>query len=338
MARRPTISDVARAAGVSVGTASNVVNCKGRHSETTRARVMQAAECLHFAPNALIRSLQTGTTNTVGVFIWRVFVGAWHEMTLGLLQGISRGLAEASRDVLLYSRHPHEGELQPVYFLDGRVDAVILAPGGLPRDGLQHLTASGLPTVTMYQSDVPDGVGSVRIDNCGGVAAVVDHLVELGHRKIAFVSPAYSDDFRERREAFRVARDRHGLDPREEWLRCDSDVGESDVAGIVARLATSGDRPTAIVAGNDGYAITALGVIEGLGLEVPREVSVTGFDDIGAARASNLTTVRQPADEVGFSAARMTLQMLNGTNGERPNAVLPVQLVTRGTTAPPAQV
>ncbi len=335
MARLSTIADVARAAGVSVGTASNVLNGKGRHADATRARVIQAAARVHFAPNALIRSLQTGTTNTIGVFTWRVYLGAWHDMTLDLLRGISKGLAETSRDMLLYARHPHEGNVDPAYFLDGRVDAVILAPGGLAPSELNVLAQSSLPIVTLYQSSIPSSVASVRIDNRSGIRAAVDHLVRLGHRRIVFLSPDYSDDFCERRDEYLNSLDRHGLEPKPEWAPLASLGRDADVEPSIARIASMSERPTALVCGNDGVAIAALDALRAHRLRVPGLMSVTGFDDSAASRNADLTTVRQPAEEVGMQAARYVEELLSGKTGDQCRSLLPVKFIVRGTTAPP---
>ena len=335
VARHPTINDVARAAGVSVGTVSNVLNRKGRHSDATRAKVIRAAASMHYRPNALIRSLQTGTTNTIGVFTWRVYLGAWHDMTLDLLRGISKGLAETSRDVLLYARHPHEGDVDPGYFLDGRVDAAILAPGGLSPEGLEQLASSSLPVVTLYQSRIPASVASVRIDNASGIHATVEHLVKLGHRRIAFLSPAYSDDFCERRQAYLDAMERHDLAPRAEWAPLGELEREGDAGEMMDYMLGTRVLPTAIVCGNDGVAIAALRALRERGFAVPQDLSVAGFDDSAAAQSEDLTTVRQPAEEVGMTAARFVEALLCGARGEECRAVLPVQLITRGTTASP---
>jgi DNA-binding LacI/PurR family transcriptional regulator len=337
LARHPTISDVARAAGVSVGTVSNVLNGKGRHSAATRARVIRAASSLYYRPNALIRSLQTGTTNTVGVFTWRIYLGAWHDMTLDLLRGISRGLALKGRDMLLYARHPHEGDVEPAYFLDGRVDAVILAPGGLSPADLEQLATTSLPIVTLYQSAIPPSVASVRIDNASGIAAIMDHLVALGHRRIAFVSPVYSDDFRERRQAYWDGLERHALAFSQEWSSLGMLPRETEVGAALQSLISMRDRPTALVCGNDGVALSAIQALSGMGLSVPADVSVTGFDDSPASASADLTTIRQPAETVGSQAAEYVEALLSGARGQDCRITLPVMPIFRGSAAPPRQ-
>jgi LacI family transcriptional regulator len=334
VARRATISDLARAAAVSVGTASNVLNGKGRHAETTRLRVIEAARNLQFVPNALIRSLQTGTTNAVGVFTWRLERGDWHDVTFDVLRGISRGLAEHGMDVLLYAAHPHEHNVEATYFLDGRVDAVVLAPGGLDREGIEAVAGAGVPVVALYQSDVPERVASVCIDNRMGVFDAMAHLVALGHRRIAFIGPTYTEDFRERRDAYGAGLARHGL--RFDPDMCSAEgLGTPDTVGPeLARLLSLGRAPTALLCANDGYALAVLELLRQREVAVPNSVSVVGFDGSAQALTVGLSTVRQPAEEVGAQAAQYARALVGGATLTECRTTLPVTYVAARTTAP----
>jgi len=332
--RRSTIAQVAELAGVSVGTVSNVLNGKGRFSETTRRRVLWAASELHFVPNALIRSLQSGKTNTVGVFTWRLHLGGRRNVSLDLLRGISRGLSEGSLDALLYSRHPHEGEVEPSFFMDGRVDGIILAPGGLPKEGVAALAEAGVRAVLLYQTYVPEPLAAVTIDNSSGVAAAVQKLIQLGHRRIAFISPLYSDDFRERYETFRSTLEANGITADRRLAATDVPDHGEELDQAVLNLIRRADPPTGIIAGNDGIALRVLEVLRSAGVHVPADISVIGFDDSPEAQALRLSTVRQPAEEVGYQAARLLCAMLRGERLSSQRVHLPVQFVDRETTAP----
>jgi len=212
--RWTTLRDVAKRAEVSVSTASKAFNNKSQVAPQTRQRVLQAAADLHFTPNALIRSLQRGKTNTVGVFTWPVRVHPARHITMHLLQGIADGIAETRHDLLLYSHFPGRAEQVPVTtFLDGRIDGVILGPHALSAEGLESLAAAGLPTVVLYHEPVPETMGMVGIDNVAGVLATVDHLVDLGHRRIAFYAPLSSFDFRKRLEGYRQGLEWRGIPP-----------------------------------------------------------------------------------------------------------------------------
>lgn len=274
----------------------------------------------------------------MGVFTWRLHLSTHHSVALSLLRGISLALSETSYDALLYARHPHEGGVEPTYFLDGRVDAVILAPGGLTEAGVASLAASGLPGVLLYEREAPGNLASVSIDNMGGVSAAMDHLVRLGHRRIGFVGPLYSRDFRERLAAYEHSLARHGLARQPRWVATDVTETDDVVADAVRCMIRAEEPPTALVAGNDGIALSVLAAARGLGLGVPGDLSVVGFDGSDAGRLANLTTIAQPAENVGATAARYVADLLGGRPGDQCRSELPVRFVARETTGPPAYV
>jgi LacI family transcriptional regulator len=334
--RRTTIADIARRAGVSVGTVSNVFNGKGRFTPSTRERVLQAAAELHFTPNALIRSLQTGKTYVIGVFTWPITSGITQDFNLLLLKGILSGLAAVRYDALLYSRHPHESDVPVTMFLDSRVDGVIIAPGGLSSDDLETLAGSGLPVVALYQSPVPARMGAVNIDNLAGLGAAMDHLVRLGHRRIAFYAPLFAHDYTERLLGYRLGLERHSIpfDPALQIVP-EGDYRE-EIGAACDRLLALADPPTALIAGNDSIALIFLREFAQRGVRVPKDISLVGFDDVPvASEPPGLTTIRQPVEEVGCIAATLAHRMICGHPADECRAVLPVELVVRGTTAPP---
>ena len=334
--RRTTIADIAQQAGVSVGTVSNVLNSKGRHSQSTRQRVLDVAASLNYAPNALIRSLQTGRTNAVGVFSWRVQPLSLADTGAALLSGIAAGLAESRYDVLLYSVHPHEGEVPVSLFLDGRVDGLIAVPGGSFDDDLSAVSRAGVPTVALYQGTPTDGIAAVNIDNVSGVLAAIDHLAELGHTRIAAYTPVYNFDFEQRLKGYRMGLGRRGLSADPALYAPAVLNSPAKVASSVDRLLGLPDPPTAVLAGNDGLALAVLEELTRRGIEVPGDVSVVGFDDAPiASLGPGLTTVRQPAEEVGRTAGRFVTAMIDGARPDDCRALLPVDLVVRGTTGPP---
>lgn len=337
MKKRVTIAEIARKAGVSVGTASNVFNGKGRFAPSTRDRVLQVATDLSFAPNALIRSLQSGKTHTIGVFTWAVTSDPARDVTMLLLKGLSDSIAESGYDTLLYSHLPHHGEAPASRFLDRRIDGLILGPGGVSPAGLAALAQSHVPVVALYETSIPDGVGSVNIDNLNGVIAAVDHLVELGHRRIAFHAPTFTHDFRERAAGYRMGLERHEIqfDPS---LRLTPGAEYCAEAGATCDyLLGIPEPPTAVIAADDRTARAFLEELRNRGVSVPREMSVVGFDDAPAAAIPpGLTTIRQPAEDVGRTAAKLLRSIMAGAPAETCRTVLPVELVVRGTTAAPA--
>jgi LacI family transcriptional regulator len=331
----PTIRDVAERAGVSAGTASRALNGHDRVSPATRLAVQAAADELHYVPNALIRSLQSGRTNTVGLFLWRVEPSAPASIATALVQGLLASLGEADRDALFYHRHPHEQQGTPAYFLDGRVDGVILAPGFLSHADITTLVQAGMPLVALYQGSAGGAAGTVNVASRAGASMAVRRLVELGHRRIAFVAPAYTFDYQERRAGWAEALAANGLpiDP----ALCPEIASEHgpEIPCSVRGLMALDRPPSAIVAGDDAVAMCVLDELGSLGVAVPRRVSVVGFDDVlPAGEERCLSTLRHPATEVGLTAGRFMGRLLSGVDPSECRAVLPVSYVERGTTGP----
>ncbi len=336
MARRlPTIRDVAAQAGVSVGTASKALNNQGRISTETRAAVVRAAEELRFAPNALIRSLQRGRTGTVGLLTWPVRESATHSVDLAILTGVSHGLAAVETDMLIYARCT--GRDLTTTLLDGRVDGAILVPYELEWTTLMSIAEAGLPAVALYQTEVPQGIGLVRVDNASGVRASVRHLVELGHRRIAFYAPLVAPDFVERCDVYKAALVEEGLqgDP---MLCCSPADYHESLVPIWQTWKSLPEPPTALIVGNDTLAVRWLELLREDSSALAANLSVIGFDDAPiASMGVNLTTVRQPGVQVGELAAMFVTRLINGVSADECRRILPVELVIRSTTGPVAK-
>lgn len=338
-----TIRDVAARAGVSVGTASKAFNNKGALSVETREKVLRAATDLHFTPNALVRSLQRGQTHTIGAFTWPVRGSAMQDITMAILKGVSEGVASTYRDLLLYSHPPIEFSYplptghQPVTaatFLDGRVDGLILGPSVVNDEALEMLANSQLPVIVLYKHDIPLRMGSVTIDNTSGVFSLIEHLVGLGHKRIAYSSPLNTPDFRERFDAYSDALSTFGMavDPELLFVHNQQRFNEQDAADwfLCRKFA-----PTALVAGDDSLAFMWMNVLDSIGKRVPCDISVVGFDDCpSAANSPGLTTVRQPAEEVGRTAALFVNKLIGGADPNECRIKLTTELIIRGSTGP----
>ncbi len=334
MAGTPTIRDVAAKARVSVGTASRALSGGEHVAPKTLEAVRSAAAELNYVPNALIRSLQTGKSRIVGLYLWRLDLehaaSAVYALTLGLVQS----LTEINYDALIYHHHPFERHETISYFMDGRADGVILAPGALEPEELGQLARSGVKVVALYDASVPTNVACVDIDNRGGVTDAIRSLAELGHTRVALIAPEYTHDYRERRRAWEAAAVDLGLqaDPRL-GPRITSEHGD-EVPQAVAALLDLPEPPTAIVAGDDLIAETILEALRGLGVSVPGSMSVVGFDGHPeVVDKYDLSGVVQPALQVGMVAGRMMGRLLAGDDPADCRIVLPVQFVERGTTA-----
>ncbi|PGH51255.1 LacI family DNA-binding transcriptional regulator [Streptomyces sp. Ru87] len=331
---RTTSRDVARAAGVSQATVSLVLGDKwrGRVSERTAGTVREAARELGYRPNLAARNLRLGRTRTAllvvpaltSEFFARVYTGA---------NGVA---AEHGFGVVLYPSPVGTGPaLDPFDSARAALDGVIAS--SMAADTLSGMRGGGLPLV-MLDSDPRAGTGTaatVNLDIADGMRQVARHLLALGHRRFAHLAAAVDSwTFRERAGALtRAVAAVPGPALARESAALEVEAGRR-AAERVLRVAAE-RRPTALVCDDDLLAAGACKAARGLGLRVPEDVSVTGFDDLALATAVDpeLTTVRLPAEAVG---ARGMTALLDALDGRVPDtAPLPVLLVPRASTGPP---
>ena len=335
--RRPTISDVARAAGVSLGAVSFALNGRPGVAPETRDRILAAAKELGWTPSHRARALAASRALAVGLVIARP------PETLGsdpffteFIAGIGLALAPLGQSLLLQVEPDRERELAGYRRLaaEGRVDGVFLTDlrVGDPRPAL--LAEVGLPAVWIGPDCVGSSLPCVAVDDRPGIVAAVAHLVELGHQRIAHV--AGPDEFVHgvsRREAWAGALKAAGL-PEGPCVRSDfSAQGGADATKVLLDLA---DPPTAIVYANDLMAIAGMAAAAARGFDVPRDLSITGFDDteVTGHLQPALTTVHTDAYAWGKAAAEQLVAVIDGR--ETSNADLPPpHLVIRASTAPP---
>lgn len=340
MAKRVTLDDVARHAGVHKATASRALNDRTRHQVNgeTLERVRRAAKELGYQPDVVARSLRTASTRTIGIIIPDLM----NPIFPPLVRGIEHVL-QASGYSALIANTDGLADVEASAFdslMQRRVDGFILATGRLgDQPFLTAARARGV-RVVMANRDADTEYPVVMGDNAGGIAEAVDHLLRLGHRRIAhFAGP---DDFsttRSRAEAFTKATSAAGVSgeiiPR---VALTADAGERAMDALLAR---ESPVPTAIVAGNDLVALGAIRSMRAHGLDCPRDVSVVGFNDMPFAGdlSPALTTVRVPLREIGIEAARTLLVALerpDAATSARATITLPVTFVIRESTGPAA--
>ena len=334
--KRIRLTDVASRAGVSLTTASLILRGKGVFAAETKSRVRQAVAELQFVPNALVQALQTGRANTIGVFAWSLDENPWSTISLPIVKGLVLGIGAVGKDILIYSDLPGRFENGSCSaFLDKRIDGLICAPTAQAIASLADLAAAGLPTVVLYHQPVPDALGSVDIDNLGGGIAAAEHLIALGHRRIAFDGLG-REGFLGRLAGYRQALQRQGLPadpalilaPPDEWMQLDA---------AMDWLFGLSDPPTAIFAATDCRALAWMEAAYLRGMRVPQDLSIVGFDDaLGASGWPGLTTIRQPCDEIGRVAAELIVRLIDGEPPSQCRIVVPVDLVVRGSTGPPS--
>lgn len=334
-----TIYDVARRAGVSIASVSRVLNSQGSPRPETRERVLRAVRELGFVPDGAARALSNRLKEVVGVVFRRGGEAIFEDEDESLLftDVINRGIEVAAQhrgyDVLMSSLPLHDQRAEArLSALAGKSDGLILHDRMLSAAGIARL-ARRVPIVTLAGVPAPAAV-NVRTDNEAGMQAIVRHLVaDHGYRSIAYLSGhTDSPDNIARARAFELEADAAGAEicTGPAW---EGNYSASGGAKAVTALLTAGVRmPRAIACANDQ---TALGVIYALaehGLEVPRDVAVTGFDDIPVARHLHppLTTGRQPIWQLGATAFDVLFSLLSGERPAAPEIVLPIELIIRG--------
>jgi DNA-binding LacI/PurR family transcriptional regulator len=342
--RRATLREVAAAAGVSIGSASNAFNRPELLSEATRKRVLSQARRLGYSgPDPAARRLRTGRAGALGLlFTYRLPSAFEDESAVIFLRGVARELEDSGAGLLLIptSESREEGaRAVRVAAVDGFL--VYSTASGDPR--LVAALERGLPTVTVDEPlDVP--TPWVGIDDRGAARVAARHLVELGHERIGVVGfpefPLDDESLTYDITAERFAGYREGLGDLWNPALVAHGMGGDIETGSRAleQLLASDPAPTGIVAMSDALAAGVLLGAAARGIEVPAQLSVVGFDDVPIAARTDpaLTTIAQPTEDKGRLAARALLDALERDGLPEPTrTVLPTRLVVRGSTAPP---
>jgi LacI family transcriptional regulator len=342
MAQRTTIKELARRCGVSIGTVSRALNGYADVAPETRRRILAMAEELDYTPQAAARTLVTQRSHVIGVFLMTEEgrPDLQHPFFHEVLVGLKDTLGASGYDLLLFaSTQPGNGFGQHPLLKrcrHHRVDGVVLM--GCPPDDPEvgPLSRSELPCVAVDLEISGTHVAYVSSDNVEGGRLAVAHVHGLGHTRIATLAgPLDARPARDRLRGFRDGITRAGLGYRDELVAYGDYYDESGYAAT-HRLLALPERPTAIVAASDMMAVGAYRAAREAGLDVPGDVSIVGYDDIVLASHLHpaLTTVRQDKVGLGAAAADALLRQIEG-DMTATSANLPVELVARGSTAPP---
>ena len=343
MARKASISmkDVAALAKVSLGTVSNVVNSPELVSPTTRERVETAIAKLGWVPNESARQLRAGRSSSVGLVVMDIA----NPFFTDVLRGVEDHVLQRGYSVQVgnSASQPQREDDQLRLFEQQRVRGVLCAPIWAVNQRVDDLRRRGIPVVLVDRAPEESGFCSVSVDDVEGGRLAVDHLIRLGHRRIALVGgPGRLQQIRDRRMGADLARAEHGdaVD-----LLALSTSGLDTTAGVLAadELAAMPDRerPTAVFAAND---LLAIGLLQGFvthGLRVPEDMALIGYDDISfaAAAAVPLSSVRQPRVDLGRRAAELLFEEIEADDADRPHEHQAVRftptLVVRRSTAGP---
>lgn len=336
-----TIKDIAEIAGVSHTTVSRALRGNPRISTHTIERIRLIAEDLGYIPNTVARGLKTRRSQVLGVIVRRIVDPFFSEV----LQGIEDVLHEADYSLFLAASHRDpEREREIMQALgERRVDGVIVSSTQIQPEHLRHLERFHVPLVLINNQSIDEpNVQSVYHDDAYGSRRLMQHLLGLGHKRIAYLGNGRGGRTNAQRiQGYREALVQAGLDLNPDYIVIGPN-GQPDggVKGM-KELLTASERPTAVACYNDMMAIGAIQAILQAGLRVPVDVSITGFDNIELAAyvAPPLTTFHQPKYELGREAAAMILRVLNEetavTRSEPEVVMLRGDLITRDSTAPP---
>lgn len=330
-AQRPTIIDVAERAGVSKSLVSLVMRGAVNVSEASREAVLDAARELGYRPNAVARSLVQQRTYVIGVMVSDLA----NSFFIDVIAGATDSAREHGYRALVNTGGRDKGKEEDAIdtLLRLRVDGILLAGAIVDESHIERLGAE-TPTVITNRASKSNVIDSIVVADRKGIGLAVDHLVELGHQRIAHISGGQGAGAKNRATGFRTTMRRHGLEP----VVVPGAYTEEGGAEGVRTLLADGKRPTAVIAPNDLAALGALEALTDVGLDVPGDVSLVGFDDTFLARLGHidLTSVRQDARGMGAEAVAMLIERAEGRRTKTRHVVMPPALSIRSSTAPPA--
>jgi DNA-binding LacI/PurR family transcriptional regulator len=335
------IKDVAERAGLSIATVSRALSGKGNVSPKSRERAQAAASDLGFVPSYQASSLASGRNYNIGLVVPSVH--RWYFSSV--VEGVSAALLDAGYDLTLYNVSEGSARRQSVlkdFLLRQRVDAVIAVSLALTESEIGQMLAVHRPIVGI--GGPLQGASTIRIDDHGLSEAAVNHLIRLGHSRIAHLTgdSVYEQDFkipRTRLAGFEMAMRDAGHDVRPEWIATADFTIQGGYATARQLLGSSSERPTAVFAASDEMAIGAILAARDFGLRVPEDLSVIGLDGHELGELFGLTTIDQDPRGQGALAVRLLLEGLDGGGG-RPavDTEYPTKFVIRSSTAVPPSI
>jgi len=328
-----SIREVAREAGVSTATVSHVINNTRHVSEEVRARVMAAVESCAYYPNAHARSLASGRSQIIGIVISDIANPFFPE----LVKSIETAAFERGYDVML-SNTNYDTERTSHYvrrFIERKVAGVVVMTSELDTALVGELARRDVSVVFLDLGKPGVHMSNLCVNYDAGIEEAISHLVSLGHRRIAFIGgPASLPSAEKRLEAFRGSLRRHL--PEAPVLVYHGDFKLEGGRRAACEIMAGRERPTAVVAANDMMALGAMGEFRAAGLDIPRDISIIGFDDIAFASLTEpqLTTVCLPRIELGRRAVEAVLATNARPDQQGVEINIQTHLVIRRSTAP----
>lgn len=335
--------DVAIRAGVSISTVSKVLSGRAAESQIplrTVERVREVALQLGYIPNAIARNLRTRRTHEIGVVLGMETYPEAAALTLDgtfLLGLINAASLSHLPGVVIYPREENANTTDISRYLDGRIEGLLVRVSTPHQEDqlLGLLAGSPLPVVAIWSQEVPDTIGYVDVDHRAGAYQAIQHLLELGHRRIAYVEPSpvfEHPHFLARYRGYQQALIDAQIAPRPEWHM----IGVEELH--IHALLNLPEPVTAIFTPNDITAGEVTKVLHSLNKRIPADISLVGFDDIANAHfiAGGLTTIHQPIQEISTQAVRNLTALIGGAAVAHCRTILPTHLVVRNSSAPPS--
>lgn len=332
-----TIHDVAKRAGVGIGTVSSVINNSRPVNEATRQKVLTAVAELDFVPNPSGRRLSMGKTHTLGILI-PFFTGS---SQVERLRGVMSVIASSDYDISLFTIETvaQRNKVLQTVPRRGRVDGLLIFSMNLSEEDVRRISQEKIPTVLVETAHPV--LSSISVDDVAAARTAVEHLISLGHQKIGYISDYLDDPFgafsRNRYLGYCQAHELAGLPVRPEYLR-QNEHSRANGRCMGLELLNLPDRPTAIFAYSDEFALGVLDAARELNLNVPGDLSVIGYDDIELAHFAQLTTMRQHLFQSGVQGVELLLDVIENQDTSPTQLQLPTELVIRQTTAPPQEI
>lgn len=325
---RPTLTDVAKLAGVSVATASRALSNPDLVADSTRRAVREAANSCGYKINLVARSLRIQRTDTIMVLAPDID-NAFYPAILGSIEDTAMTMGYAVMVGFTAKSDKHRAACAELLF-NGRVDGLLVMDGGT---GVHHFIGSrpGLPVVQLFDRIYGPSVPIVRADDLAAADLAVRHLAAHGHRRIAHIAgPAAAWHMAERRRGFVEAMERLGL-PADPGMIAASDGSWDGAARAMADLLAQPQPPTAVFCADDTTACAALAVCRDRGLAVPRDMGLIGVNGTTDAQRAHpaLPTIQVPRCEIGARATGMLIGLIRGHHEDVTDAILPVELVAR---------
>ena len=336
--RRPTLSSLADAVGLSKPTVSRALNDYPDISDATKQRVREAAEAIGYIASSRARQLTAGHAEAIGLVTLADNTGLRAAYQSEFANALAAGLAQQGYDLLVHSVADPENELEAYRRLygEGKVDGFVLMRTRRDDDRVSHLFKNNIPFVTQGRTEIADQHAWLDIDVENSFKLVVEHLLSEGHREIAFLNGG-ADVFSSglRLQGVRASMEQHGLTLLDQRV-LDGDFSAASGRLAMRRLRDEDPAVTALICANDAMAMGATSQAFEMGLNVPSDISITGYDGVRLAELFNppITTLAHSAAECGEALASMIVGLVRGDAPTSHQVLLPANLTLRASTAP----